>query len=72
MGRPQVEIAEALRLSPSAVTKLVARARREGRSLDDESVLTEVLAMLTREDSATLPQSATDTPQIVVLKRNRG
>ena len=78
MGRPQVEIAEAMNQRASAVSKLLGTVRRDGLSTEDERVVERVLASLFRpedeeEDTAGADEKDEEepSPRVVVLKRLR-
>jgi REP element-mobilizing transposase RayT len=75
MGRPQVIVADAMAVRRTAVSKMLAKLRREGLRSEEESVIEEVFERLTGEVTPT--ESSTETadngiePRVIVLRRNR-
>jgi putative transposase len=58
MGRPQVTIAEAMNLRPSAITKMLTKLRRDGLTAEDESIVERVFGAMVREEE---PRGPGDT-----------
>ena len=75
-GHAQVEMADALNLSPGAVAMMLSRLRREGLKKSEKQRLTRILKTLTEEkkdgskSSAKVKDEAV-APKVVILKRQQ-
>ena len=75
-GRPQVEVAEQLGISASAVSGLLGKLYTQGMSIKENQLVERVWDILTTEKNNTLPskdatKTMTHEPQVLILKRNR-
>jgi putative transposase len=75
MGRPQIVMADALNLSPEAVTMMLSRLRRKGLTLGEKQRLTRIFNKLTEGQGSdtTVPEKRklSKEPKVIILKRQR-
>jgi putative transposase len=74
MGHSQVTIADSLRKSPVAVTKMVGKMRREGLTDDESQLLEQIFKRLfgTNEEHASeIQKPPLSEPKVIILKRQR-
>jgi len=76
MGRPQMMVADGLRVSTSAVGKMLRRLREEGPTKAEEVLLNKALKKLTstsrgEANNAKKNQRKTAKPNVIMLKRKR-
>jgi len=76
MGRPQLTVADGLRVSTSAVGKMLRNLREEGPTKAEETLLNKVLTKLTTTGSGEVNQAKNIRPQtaelsVMFLKRKR-
>ena len=73
MGHSQVSLADALNVSPVAVTQMVGKLRREGRTDAETELLDQIFRTLIEKNKGKSfdAQPETTEPKVIILKRQR-
>ena len=73
LGNSQISLADALRVSPIAMTKMMAKLRQKGLKKEEKRLVAKTLkALLEKEGGKSLKARSEPTePKIIILKRQR-
>jgi hypothetical protein len=74
LGHPQIDLADAMNVSPEAVTMMLSRLRREGLKRGEKQHLNRILKTLTEKKgpgktAGTQPEEP--EPRVIIMKRQR-